>query len=377
MADSAGVLFESLLAIMSRLRGDGGCPWDREQTRESLKPYLIEEAYEALDAIDRGKPDAIVEELGDVLFQVVFHAQVASEQGEFTMATLLRRLNDKMVRRHPHVFADGAVADASDALAQWERIKQDERRAGGTPGSALDGVPGTLPALLRAQRLQAKAGRVGFDWAQWSLAWAKVRGDRRADQCVAAGDDRRVLGLGPTVLDRQCRAPARGRCGGLAEAGGREVHPTIQEVEADMRAEGGRCATHRRKTSTSGGSEPARESVDRPGGRPASGGGHSLVVATKAKVAPRSYRSRAVTSPRPRWTIVNAASAELSMGAGVAGAMKRKGGIVIEEDAIPRADRGRRGCYGGRQPARDPRDHAATMARTTAGPRGSPPPNPA
>ena len=241
MADSAGVLFESLLAIMSRLRGDAGCPWDKEQTRESLKPYLIEEAYEALDAIDRGKPDAIMEELGDVLFQVVFHAQVASEQGEFTMAALLRRLNDKMVRRHPHVFADGAVADAADALAQWERIKQGERGSAGAPGSALDGVPGTLPALLRAQRLQVKAGRVGFDWAEWGLAWAKVREEiGELDQCVAAGDDRRVREeLGDLLFSivnvaRLLGIDAEDSLRQAAEKFTRR----FKEVEADMRAEG-------------------------------------------------------------------------------------------------------------------------------------------
>jgi len=189
MADSAGALFDSLLSVMARLRGEGGCPWDREQTRESLKPYLIEEAYEALEAIDEGSTDHIMEELGDVLFQVVFHSQVASEQGEFSMADLLARLRDKMVRRHPHVFGDGAVSNAEEALSQWERIKRGERGPEGEPRSALEGVPRSLPALIRAQRLQVKAGRIGFDWPDWSGAWAKVREEvLELDRAAAEGN---------------------------------------------------------------------------------------------------------------------------------------------------------------------------------------------
>ncbi|MBI5628463.1 MAG: nucleoside triphosphate pyrophosphohydrolase [Candidatus Rokubacteria bacterium] len=189
MADSAGALFDSLLSVMARLRGEGGCPWDREQTRESLKPYLIEEAYEALEAIDEGSTDHIMEELGDVLFQVVFHSQVASEQGEFSMADLLARLRDKMVRRHPHVFGDGAVSSAEEALSQWERIKRGEGGPEGEPRSALEGVPRSLPALLRAQRLQVKAGRIGFDWPDWSGAWAKVREEvLELDRAAAEGN---------------------------------------------------------------------------------------------------------------------------------------------------------------------------------------------
>ncbi|OGK85393.1 MAG: nucleoside triphosphate pyrophosphohydrolase [Candidatus Rokubacteria bacterium GWC2_70_16] len=193
MADAAGALFESLLSVMTRLRAEGGCPWDREQTRESLKPYLIEEAYEALEAIDEGSPEHIMEELGDVLFQVVFHCQVASEQGEFTMAHLLARLHDKMVRRHPHVFGDGAVANAQEALSQWERIKRGEGGSEGGPRSALEGVPRNLPALLRAQRLQSKAGRLGFDWPSWEEAWAKVREEvGELDRAAAEGNAQQV-----------------------------------------------------------------------------------------------------------------------------------------------------------------------------------------
>lgn len=175
MANSAGVRFDALLSLMARLRGEGGCPWDREQTRASLKPYLIEEAYEVLQAIDEDDTGHLAEELGDLLFQVVFHSQVAAEAGEFTMSDVLERLIAKMTRRHPHVFGNQTVADAQDALRQWERIKRDEGGGDGEPRSALDGVPPSLPALLRAQRLQVKAGRVGFDWPTWRQAWDKVR----------------------------------------------------------------------------------------------------------------------------------------------------------------------------------------------------------
>lgn len=191
MANSPGALFESLLDLMARLRGTEGCPWDREQTRSSLKPYLIEEAHEVLEALDKGEPQAMLEELGDLLFQVVFHAQLARELGEFTMADLLERLVAKMVRRHPHVFGEQRVGSAEEALAQWERIKHHEgsqRREDGRR-SVLDGVPRSLPALLRARRIQDKAARVGFDWKTPEGAWGKVREEvRELDDAVAEGD---------------------------------------------------------------------------------------------------------------------------------------------------------------------------------------------
>lgn len=168
------ILFEQLLTVMARLRGEGGCPWDREQTRQSLTPFLIEEAYEVLEAIETGSPPELMEELGDVLFQVVFHSQLAQERGEFTMTDLLAALIDKMVRRHPHVFGDATVTTASEALAQWEHLKQAERSTEASP-SLLDGIPRSLPALLRAHRVQSKASRVGFDWKKPEEAWEKVR----------------------------------------------------------------------------------------------------------------------------------------------------------------------------------------------------------
>jgi len=245
MAMSAGARFDALLSLMARLRGEGGCPWDREQTRASLKPYLIEEAYEVLHAIDEEDADHLVEELGDLLFQVVFHCQVASEAGEFTASDVLERLVDKMTRRHPHVFGDRVVADAREALAQWERIKRDEAGRDGRPRSALDGVPGNLPALLRAQRLQVKAGRVGFDWTNWSESWAKVHEEMgELDATLNAGDVARVREeLGDVLFSLVNVARLQGidaeDC--LRQAADKFTR-RFKEVEADMRA-GGRTVS--------------------------------------------------------------------------------------------------------------------------------------
>jgi MazG family protein len=175
MREPSGERFEVLVRIMERLRAEGGCPWDREQTRESLKPFLIEEAYEVVEAIDEGDPKKLMEELGDLLFQVVFHAQVAAERREFTIGQVLAETADKMVRRHPHVFGDGTASTAREVLEQWEELKREERDAAtAAPASALDGVPKELPALLRAQRLQDKASRARFDWPEISGVIAKV-----------------------------------------------------------------------------------------------------------------------------------------------------------------------------------------------------------
>lgn len=175
MAEASGEQFDALVRIMERLRADNGCPWDREQTPETLKPFLIEEAYEVMEAIDEGDPKQLMEELGDLLFQVVFHAQVAAERREFTIGQVLAATADKMVRRHPHVFGNSMASTAREVLEQWEELKRKERNAAAAvPVSALDGVPRELPGLLRAQRLQDKASRVGFDWPEISGAMAKV-----------------------------------------------------------------------------------------------------------------------------------------------------------------------------------------------------------
>lgn len=173
MRDTSGPLFERLVEIMATLRGPEGCPWDREQTRESLKAFLIEEAYEVLEALDHGEKETLQEELGDLLLQVVFHAQVAAELGEFRIDDVLARVTDKLVRRHPHVFGETRAETPAEALSNWERLKQAER-GGVKEASALSGVPQTLPALLRAQRLQDKAARVGFDWGETAPVLHKV-----------------------------------------------------------------------------------------------------------------------------------------------------------------------------------------------------------
>jgi MazG family protein len=190
MTQSPGALLERLLDIMRRLRGPGGCPWDREQTRTSLKPFLLEEAYEVLEALESARPAALREELGDLLFQVVFHAQIASERGEFDMADVLARLADKMVSRHPHVFGTARVDTPEQALTQWEAIKQDEAASAGRRRSVIDGVPRALPALLRAHRIQSKAARARFDWPDAGAAWAKVEEEVREASAALAGGER-------------------------------------------------------------------------------------------------------------------------------------------------------------------------------------------
>lgn len=151
-----------LRAIMHRLRAPGGCPWDAQQTHASLVPHLLEECYEAVDAIRREDWEHLGEELGDVLLQVVFHAELAAEAGRFDLDEVARRICDKLVRRHPHVFGGGAVADAEGVLRQWDEIKRGERGEAARPH--LHGVGKGLPAMLRAAKLQQKAAKVGFDW---------------------------------------------------------------------------------------------------------------------------------------------------------------------------------------------------------------------
>jgi nucleoside triphosphate diphosphatase len=161
--------FQKLTDLMAALRAPNGCPWDRKQTHESLKPYLLEETYEVLETIDHQDRRKLAEELGDVLLQVLFHSQIATEAGTFTIDDVLDRLAEKLVRRHPHVFPNGSEdpvpSNAEQVLARWEDIKRAERQAEGRSPSVLDGVPLTLPALLRAYQIQARASRVGFDWS--------------------------------------------------------------------------------------------------------------------------------------------------------------------------------------------------------------------
>jgi tetrapyrrole methylase family protein/MazG family protein len=187
---TAGSEFTRLVEIMARLRAPGGCPWDRAQSREDLKPYLVEETYEVLDAIEQKDPAMLREELGDLLLQVVFHAQVSAEEGSFTIEEVCRGINEKLVRRHPHVFGDVKADTPGQVLVNWEAIKKEEKaeKNGGEEPSVLDGVPKVLPALLKAYRLQQKAARVGFDWEERTQVEAKVREEwAELNQAVAGG----------------------------------------------------------------------------------------------------------------------------------------------------------------------------------------------
>ncbi|MCL1906253.1 MAG: nucleoside triphosphate pyrophosphohydrolase [Clostridiales bacterium] len=168
--EAAGWL--ELTEIMGRLRGENGCPWDKEQTHESLKRYLLEESYEVLDAIDSADDGALCEELGDVLLQVVFHARIAAEEGRFTIEDVLASVNAKMKRRHPHVFGETSLDTAAAVLTQWEAIKAGEKANGGK--QHIMKLNDNLPALLLAQKVQDKAARVGFDWPDIYGPWQKV-----------------------------------------------------------------------------------------------------------------------------------------------------------------------------------------------------------
>lgn len=165
--------FDELVAIMDRLRDPGGCPWDREQTIDTIRTFLLEETYEVLDALDRDDPAKCREELGDLLFQVVFISRLYQERGLFGVDDAARSIAEKLVRRHPHVFGDAPPGSAGETLRRWEAIKRAERKGSEDP-SALSGVPRELPALLRAYRLGVKAALVGFDWAKIEDVWAKV-----------------------------------------------------------------------------------------------------------------------------------------------------------------------------------------------------------
>ena len=185
---------ERLLQIMARLRDpEGGCPWDLQQDFASIAPYTIEEAYEVADAVERGDLADLREELGDLLLQVVFHAQLANEQGSFEFADVARAISDKMVARHPHVFADGQVRDAAAQTEAWERAKADERAAKGEADeSALAGIARGLPEWMRAIKLQKRAARVGFDWPSPAPVFDKLHeeiDELRAE--FAAEDDGR------------------------------------------------------------------------------------------------------------------------------------------------------------------------------------------
>jgi ATP diphosphatase len=171
---------EELLAIMARLRSPSGCPWDREQTEQTLKPYLLEEAYEALEAVETGTPEDLKEELGDILLQIVFMSQIAAEKKEFQFADVVHTLAEKLIRRHPHIFstavAEGRLAkprNGEDVKKIWKKVKKSEGKPSAT-GSLLDSLPLALPALEKAERIAKRVSRVGFDWPDIGEVWKKV-----------------------------------------------------------------------------------------------------------------------------------------------------------------------------------------------------------
>ncbi|MFQ5861464.1 MAG: nucleoside triphosphate pyrophosphohydrolase [Dehalococcoidia bacterium] len=188
--------FDTLVSLVNRLRSPEGCPWDREQTHASLKRSLLEESYEVLEAIDEARPDRLAEELGDVLLQVVFQAQIADEGGEFHIRDVLWRLNEKLIRRHPHVFGDATVADAREVEHHWEELKRQEGRG---EESRLGGLPREMPALLFSQVMQDRAARAGFDWDELAGALDKAVEELRELQ-VAGSQEERTVELGDLLF---------------------------------------------------------------------------------------------------------------------------------------------------------------------------------
>jgi tetrapyrrole methylase family protein / MazG family protein len=201
---SAGEWFEKLVAVQARLRAPKGCPWDREQTHQTLRTYLIEEAYEVLEALDSRDDAKFAEEMGDLLLQIVFHSQIAKEEGRFTVSDVICEIHDKMVRRHPHVFGKTRAKDSAEVLRNWEQIKAHERRlkeeSGKTPvnkaaaePSLLDGVSRALPATLEGFQLTRKAARIGFDWEDSGGVMEKLAEEaEELKEAVASGDENRV-----------------------------------------------------------------------------------------------------------------------------------------------------------------------------------------
>jgi MazG family protein len=179
-----GETLADLVEVMKRLLAPDGCPWDREQTLESLKSYLLEETYEVLEAIEEGTPDEHCEELGDLLMQVVFQSELRAAEGKFTIDDVVRGIADKLRRRHPHVFGDVKLETSGQVLEQWARLKEKEKSR-----RTLDGIPRTLPALARAQKLSERAAQVGFDWPDAAGARAKVAEEiEEIDRALGAGD---------------------------------------------------------------------------------------------------------------------------------------------------------------------------------------------
>ena len=260
MAPDAGPAFQTLVDIMARLRGPQGCPWDREQTLESLRAFLLEEAHEVLDAIDRGDSDALRGEIGDLIFEGVFLAQVCADAGRFTVADSLRAINAKLIRRHPHIFdPEGRPLDTPGQVhQQWEQIKAREQADAGERRSVLRGLPKSLPSLLRAYEIGTRVAAVGFDWARAADVVDKIEEEvaelRRAiasegrarseeemgDLLFAIANLSRKLGIDPESALRQANVKFTARFEALEDrlhARGRSVHDTtLDEMEQEWAA---------------------------------------------------------------------------------------------------------------------------------------------
>jgi MazG family protein len=251
----AGPGFARLIELMAQLRAPGGCPWDREQTFDSIKPYLLEETYEVLDAIDARDWTGLEDELGDLLLQAVFFAQMAVEQGHFDIAGSVHAINSKLVRRHPHIFADGDAKTSDDVLRRWDEIKATEKTSKkDRPKGLLAGVPRSLPALVEAQKIAAKAAGVGFDWSDVGQVFDKMREElAELDAARATGSHEEIEGevgdllfvivniarflkVDPEQALRQTNTKFRRRFAhvedGLAAAGKTLDHATVDEMEA-------------------------------------------------------------------------------------------------------------------------------------------------
>lgn len=252
MPDNAGEKFQKLVAIMARLRSPGGCPWDREQTFDTIKPYTLEETYEVLDAIDRRDFANLAEELGDFMLQAVFYAQMAAEAGLFSIADSLDAINEKLVRRHPHVFAEETAESPKDVTRLWGEIKAEEkRRKGEADRTLLGGVPRALPALVEAQQIASRAAGVGFDWenaqqvieklheelAEFNAAQTRDHlEDELGDMLFVLVNLARFAQVDPEQALRRTNAKFRDRFGyveaRLAEQGRPLKEATIEEMEA-------------------------------------------------------------------------------------------------------------------------------------------------
>jgi len=254
-SDNAGVKFQRLVGIMAKLRAPGGCPWDREQSFESIKPYTLEETYEVLDAIDRRDWDDLRSELGDFILQAVFFAQMASEEKLFDIGDSLDAINEKLVRRHPHVFAEESARTGAEVLKRWDEIKAEERKGKKeAPQELLATVPRALPALVEAQQITSRASRVGFDWTDRSQVLAKLDEERLefAEACQRGSQEQiedelgdllfvlvnlaRFVKVDPEQALRRTNAKFRQRFGHVERrlaAQGKQVSGTpIEELEA-------------------------------------------------------------------------------------------------------------------------------------------------